>query len=640
MEWYRDYDHIGYNLKGEKILKSQETRDALEKFLEREENPSAFWRTVTDHKNQREVVLSRKDMGMLLRMGRGKYPSKESEFDPYFDTIETAERNVIHPVTNAIPAKRSFLPSKWEAKRVAYLTKAIRKGWISLEEKPKEEEPTAYMLWKEDETTVRKRKVQHIPAPKLSLPTHSESYNPPEEYLLDKSEKRELQQLDPQDRPFNYTPQKSTSLRAVPSYRRLMRESFERCLDLYMCPRSIKLRQNVDPESLLPKLPPKSQLRPFPTSLAVRYEGHRSFVRSLSAHPSGQWLATGSDDGTVRVWEVRSGRCMKVYHVGGKRVEAVAFCPLPSCTILAVAVDKELRLLNVAVGSSTLKQQTHATLIAGELAAKERLESGQKGAAVWEILRKREILLAGATESVTPEGEAQIDDDPKVPLRLPEGLTIHHKGPVKSVVWHRKGDYFAVVIEGESHQVVVHRLSLQKSQSPFKRLKSGKVQAVCFHPSEPIFFVATQRFVRVYNLAKRELVKKLNPNVKWISSIAVHPQGDNLLLGSYDKRVIWFDVDLSSKPYQTMRYHAAAVRSVAFHPKYPLWASCSDDCKTHVFHGTVYPDDYTKNPLLVPLKILSGHTAKSDIGVLSTSFHPQEPWLFTAGADGNAYLYI
>ena len=48
----------------------------------------------------------------------------------------------------------------------------------------------------------------------------------------------------------------------------------------------------------------------------------------------------------------------------------------------------------------------------------------------------------------------------------------------------------------------------------------------------PLFFVATQRHVRVYHLLKQELAKKLTPTVKWISSLAVHPGGDNVILGS------------------------------------------------------------------------------------------------------------
>lgn len=39
------------------------------------------------------------------------------------------------------------------------------------------------------------------------------------------------------------------------------------------------------------------------------------------------------------------------------------------------------------------------------------------------------------------------------------------------------------------------------------------------------YMFQTQRYVRVYNLLKQELTKKLLTNVKWVSSMAVHPGG-------------------------------------------------------------------------------------------------------------------
>ena len=34
--------------------------------------------------------------------------------------------------------------------------------------------------------------------------------------------------------------------------------------------------------------------------------------------------------------------------------------------------------------------------------------------------------------------------------------------------------------------------------------------------------------------------------------------GDNLIVGSYDKKVCWFDMDLSNKPYKILRYSLIA----------------------------------------------------------------------------------
>lgn len=114
---------------------------------------------------------------------------------------------------------------------------------------------------------------------------------------------------------------------------------------------------------------------------------------------------------------------------------------------------------------------------------------------------------------------------------------------------------------------------------------------------------------------KQEMIKKLMSGAKWISSMSIHPGwfncgslilfllflanleimyfivstgGDNVIVGTYDKKVMWFDLDLSTKPYQTLRFHGNAVRSVAYHKRYPLFASGSDDLNMIISHGMVY----------------------------------------------------
>mgnify|MGYP001593871811 CR=1 FL=1 len=161
----------------------------------------------------------------------------------------------------------------------------------------------------------------------------------------------------------------------------------------------------------------------------------------------------------------------------------------------------------------------------------------------------------------------------------------------------------------------------------------------------------------MYDLLAQQLVKTLNPGLKWISSLDVHPLGgqcqlsrnanppsdalatpDNLIVGSYDKRLVWHDLDLSTTPYKTLRYHARALRSVAFSPVYPLFLSTSDDGSIHIFHATVYSDLLT-NPLIVPLKVLKGHEITDNLGVLEAKWHPREPWVVSVGADGNGRLW-
>lgn len=96
------------------------------------------------------------------------------------------------------------------------------------------------------------------------------------------------------------------------------------------------------------------------------------------------------------------------------------------------------------------------------------------------------------------------------------------------VTWHGRGDYMAVVLASPGHtQVLIHQLSRRRSQSPFRR-SHGQVQRVAFHPVRPFLMVASQRGVRLYHLLRQELTKKLRPNCKWVSSLAVHPAGEGV----------------------------------------------------------------------------------------------------------------
>ena len=178
---------------------------------------------------------------------------------------------------------------------------------------------------------------------------------------------------------------------------------------------------------------------------------------------------------------------------------------------------------------------------------------------------------------------------------------------IKSVVWHSKGDYFATMAHNiqSSTQVVINSFSKASSQRPFTQAK-GIVQAMQFHPTKPNFFIATHQAVFQYNLQKQSIVSKYSSGAKWISSIAIHPKGDNFILGTYDKKIIWFDLDMGATPYKNLKYHDKAIRQVGFSPKYPLFASCSDDGSVNIFYGMVF-NDLLQNALIVPVKILKAH---------------------------------
>src|SRR3954452_25347692 len=64
-------------------------------------------------------------------------------------------------------------------------------------------------------------------------------------------------------------------------------------------------------------------------SRAGRRASHSNVVTSVAFSPDGLTLASGSWDGTVKLWDVRDGRLKLRRTLGGEwdEVEAVAFAP-------------------------------------------------------------------------------------------------------------------------------------------------------------------------------------------------------------------------------------------------------------------------------------------------------------------------
>ncbi|CAL1687502.1 unnamed protein product [Lasius platythorax] len=616
MKWYDDYNHLGYDWEGKKIPKP-EKGDELDNFLKRMEDPD-FWRTIKDSQTGQNIILSETDIDLIVRIQKQKIP--DVQFDEYAPWVDWFTSEVMKTPLRKFPEhKRSFLPSKIEARKVSKLVHALKMGWIKStvemqKNREKDQGPQFYMLWQSDDQAEEMRRIhKHIPAPKRHLPGHAESYNPPLEYLFDNKELKEWNKLKttPWKRKLHFIPQKFSSLREVPAYPRYIKERFQRCLDLYLCPRALKMRLTIEPEALVPQLPSPKDLQPFPTTMFMVFKGHTDMVRSITAEPGGQFIASGGDDMLLKIWEVNTGRCLKTVPCGGI-IRSIAWCPNQAVSLIAVAADKKILLINPGVGDDVIISKTDQLMEI--IPQSEKIVSDRVQSAVqWEQV-EREHWTTGIR------------------------IILNNFKTVKQVTWHGKGDYFATVMpDGQNRSVLINQLSKRRSQLPFSKSK-GLIQCVLFHPIRPYLFVATQRNVRIYDLVKQEMVKKLLSNSQWISTMAIHPGGDNVLVATYDRKMLWFDLDLSTKPYQTLRLHGTGVRAVAFHKQYPLFASGADDRGLIVSHGMVY-NDLLQNPLIVPLKRLCNHESYNDFGILDIMFHPIEPWVFSAGADSTIRMY-
>ncbi|QSS59330.1 eukaryotic ribosome biogenesis protein [Histoplasma capsulatum] len=627
LSFYDQYPHIGYNINGKKIMRPA-MGQALDTLLDSIELPKGFT-GLTDPSTGKPLELNQDELELLRKVQMNEIT--EDGYDPYQPTIEYFTSKLeIMPLNAAPEPKRRFVPSKHEAKRVMKLVKAIREGRIlpykPLTEKAEAEEGVwTYDLWANE--TPRADHPMHIPAPKLPPPGYEESYHPPPEYLPDEKEKAAWLNTDPEDREREYLPADYDALRKVPGYDSFVKEKFERCLDLYLAPRVRRSKLNIDPESLLPKLPSPEELKPFPSTCATLFRGHSGRVRTLAIDPTGVWLASGGDDGTVRVWELLTGRQIWSVKLSDEEpVNVIRWRPSKDAVVLAAATGDSIHLIVPPILDPEMEKASLDIVDAGWGYAKTLTsDSTKKTSAQW--TRPSPSLLDSGVQAVISLGYV-----------------------AKSLSWHRRGDYFVTVCPGTatpvSLAIAIHTLSKHLTQHPFRRrLKGGgPPQAAHFHPSKPILFVANQRTIRSYDLSRQSLVKILQPGARWISSFDIHPTssttsgGDNLIVGSYDRRLLWHDVDLSPRPYKTLRYHQKAIRAVRYHSNYPLFADASDDGSLQIFHGSV-TGDLLSNASIVPLKVLRGHKVTGELGVLDLDWHPREAWCVSAGADGTCRLW-
>jgi len=88
-----------------------------------------------------------------------------------------------------------------------------------------------------------------------------------------------------------------------------------------------------------------------------------------------------------------------------------------------------------------------------------------------------------------------------------------------------------------------------------------------------------------------------------------------------------------------MQYHEQGVTSTSFHHEYPLMASASNDGTVHIFHFKVDNQTLT-DAVILPLKVLKGHSKAGNEGVKNIKFHPKQPWIFSTGADKKVLLWM
>ncbi|VTZ66708.1 ribosome biogenesis protein BOP1, putative [Plasmodium chabaudi chabaudi] len=263
LKYYDDLDIIGYDIDGKKIKKTNE--NMIDDFIESKTDPDA-WRKIKDKKNNRVVTLTDADLEIIRKI-------RENSVAKYLDEsnyiYENDKEEYKLPVKFNV--KKNNKVSKGEKMKVLKLMRYL----IDKEKHPEKypnntdsnkEDMMLYDIWKNkiyDEYS----NMNEISLPNI-LPGHKYSYNPPPELIYTESDERNILKNNKDA----FIPKNCEKITNIEYYKKTYYDLYQRCLDIYLCSRSVKSVLDIKKEDLLPKLPTTQSLKPYPQYPFIKYD--------------------------------------------------------------------------------------------------------------------------------------------------------------------------------------------------------------------------------------------------------------------------------------------------------------------------------------------------------------------------------
>ena len=314
-------------------------------------------------------------------------------------------------------------------------------------------------------------------------------------------------------------------------------------------------------------------------------EGHSDSVRSVAFSPDSNTVASGSDDDSVILWDVTTGKRKSIL---GNRFQSVAYSP-DGRTIAAGSVEGTVRLWDAISGvpKTTLKGHIgrvdsvafneKGTLLASGSTGRYHHGGGWSGTKVllWDVASGAlESTLSGHSGRVSsvvfsPDGNtiaSGSDDDTVILWNVATGGIITtfsgHTGGVNSVVFNLDGSILASSSGAWSTNPV--RL-WDVATGEFKvTLTAGGSDKIIFSPDGRTLAGDEKNTVVLWDVATGEQKVTLeSPDYLW--DIAYSPDGGTLAgaLQSEKGMVILWDV-LTGQQKATFTGHTDGVTGVAF----------------------------------------------------------------------------
>jgi WD40 repeat protein len=287
--------------------------------------------------------------------------------------------------------------------------------------------------------------------------------------------------------------------------------------------------------------PAESTDTPIDIQLVRTLKGHTAEVRSVSFSPDGRLLASGSEDGTIKLWRVSDGSLVRTLTGHAREVDSVSFSP-DGRLLASGSGDNTIKLWRVSDG--VLVRTLHPdSVYSVSFSPDGRLlaSGGWQGIKLWRVA----------------DGSL---------VRTLEG----HTGWVRSVSFSPDGSLLASGSEDKTIKL------WRVADGSLVRTLTGHTQyvdSVSFSPDGRLLASGSADYtIKLWRVSDGVLVRTLHPNSVCVS---FSPDGRLLALGGWQGIKLWRVADGSE--VRTLTGHTDWVNSVSFSPDGRLLASGSGD---------------------------------------------------------------